>query len=79
VVRAEPVALLDGEVPEQEPPEGRAIPRVLRWLNQGGGREVRVGPELSVPASRNSAWTVVVSVPDDAIVEVTFSATARRP
>lgn len=68
------VVIADGF--ETEPPAGSLQPQVLRWLGPDGRTKASGTDSCSIP-SDGSAWTVVVSIPPDAMISVTFKAQAR--
>lgn len=67
------VVIADGF--ESDPPEGAQQPAVLKWLNPSGEAVARGVASCDVPAS-GGTWTVVVSIPPDAMISVALMAEA---
>ena len=61
---------------ETDPPAGSLQPQVLRWLQPDGRTAASGTASCSIP-SDGSAWTVVVSIPPDAMISVTLKAQAK--
>jgi hypothetical protein len=68
VVARARVVLEDGSV-EVDPPYGADTPQILSWRNSNGPR-IESGDQASIPVDANGTWSVAVSVPRDAAVEV---------
>lgn len=58
---------------ETDPPEGSLQPQVLRWLGADGRTAAAGTASCSIP-SDGSVWTVVVSIPPDAMISVSLKA-----
>ena len=67
------VVIADGF--ESDPPEGAQLPTVLKWADPSGMTTGRGSASCDVPAT-GGTWTVVVSIPPDAMVSVALSAEA---
>ncbi|MDR6469233.1 hypothetical protein J2777_002961 [Paraburkholderia graminis] len=61
---------------ENDPPEGAQQPVVLRWLDPNGDAVARGVASCDVPPN-GGTWTVVVSIPPDAMISVALRAEAR--
>lgn len=77
IITAKVAAVLDGDVREVEPPLGAAVPAALYWADEAG-EKIALGAEVIVAASANTHLTLVVSVPDDVLVDVSLSASTVR-
>lgn len=77
MVEAMTTAVLDGDVLEREPPQGAAVPLVRRWVAGSVRREG--GNTLELTDTDPREWVAIVAVPDDSLVDVTFSASSRWP
>lgn len=75
IVDATTTAVLDGDVLEREPPQGAAIPQVRRWVAGNVTRES--GNTLELTSADPREWVAIITVPDDSLVDVTFSASSR--
>lgn len=74
IVHALPkVVIADGF--ENDPPEGAQQPTVLKWIDPNGVTAASGTASCEVPA-RNGIWTVVVSIPPDAMISVALRAEA---
>lgn len=60
---------------ETEPPEGSEVPRILAWLAPDG-RSGSVGAVSCSVLPGSGVWTVAVSIPTDAMIEVRLTASA---
>lgn len=67
------VVIADGF--ESDPPEGAQQPTILKWIDPSGMTTARGGASCDVPAT-GGTWTVVVSIPPDAMISVALSAEA---
>jgi hypothetical protein len=69
-------ALLDDNEMEVDPPIGSSGPKVLEWIDPDGNRQPG-SQETLIPASVQGTFQVIVSIPDQVLVGVDFTATAR--
>lgn len=67
------VVIADGF--ESDPPEGAQQPTILKWIDPSGMTTARGTASCDVP-STGGTWTVVVSIPPDAMISVALSAEA---
>ncbi|HDS1074634.1 TPA: hypothetical protein QDZ65_001645 [Stenotrophomonas maltophilia] len=67
------VVIADGF--ESDPPEGAQQPTILKWMDPSGVTAATGSTSCDVPAS-GGVWTVVVSIPPDAMISVALSAEA---
>jgi len=67
------VVIADGF--ESDPPEGAQQPKVLKWIDPNGVTTARGNASCDIPAA-GVTWTVVVSIPPDAMISVALSAEA---
>lgn len=74
VVALPKVVVADGF--ESDPPEGSQQPRVLRWLRPDGSAAAAGIVSCAVPVDAG-VWTIVVSIPPDAMISVALKASAR--
>ena len=72
-VKVEAGALLDGDVLERDPPVGASIPDVLLWVDPAG-KKYSGSPEIVIPASSIGPWRVAISIPEDAVLGISFMA-----
>jgi len=69
VIAIPKVVIADGF--ESEPPEGSELPQVLKWIRPDGLAAALGSPMCEVPAE-SGIWTVVVSIPPDAMISLTL-------
>lgn len=70
-------AVIDGSSTETEPPIGGSISKVLRWIDPNS--QVYAGSEeLYISSSIEGSWFIVVSMPDDMVLNVDFTAEAKQ-
>lgn len=67
------VVIADGF--ESDPPEGAQQPTILKWVDPSGTTTARGTASCKIPAT-GGTWTVVVSIPPDAMISVALSAEA---
>lgn len=67
------VVIADGF--ESDPPEGAQQPTILKWIDPCGMTTARGAASCDVAAT-GGTWTVVVSIPPDAMISVALSAEA---
>ncbi len=65
------VVIADGF--ESDPPEGAQQPKVLKWVDPNGIAAAAGAVSCEIPAN-GGTWTVVVSVPPDAMISVALRA-----
>lgn len=65
------VVIADGF--ERDPPEGAQQPIILKWIDPSGITTARNSSSCIIPAT-SGIWTVVVSIPPDAMISVSLSA-----
>jgi len=71
VVALSKVVIADGF--ESDPPEGAEQPRVLKWVGPDGQTVAAGTASCEVPVD-TGIWTVVVSIPPDAMISVSLKA-----
>lgn len=70
-------AVIDGGSTETEPPIGGSTSQVLRWIGPDGG--IYAGSEeLYISSKIEGSWFVVVSMPDDMVLNVDLTAEAKQ-
>jgi hypothetical protein len=71
-VKAVPEVLInDGKNVEKEAPEGDEIPTVVRW-EDGKGKVIENTGEISLASEESSDWSVLISMPNDAMIRASF-------
>ncbi len=73
IVALPKVLIADGF--ESEPPQGAQQPRVLKWIDPAGATAASSTASCEIPA-RSGTWTLVVSIPPDAMISVELKAEA---
>jgi len=77
LIRTKLRAVIDGGAAESEPPIGGSSSKVLRWISPDG--KVYAGSEeLYISSSDEGSWYVVVSMPDDIVLNVDLTAEAKK-
>lgn len=74
IVALPKVVVADGF--ESDPPEGSQQPQVLKWLGPNG-ETVAAGTDSCAVQANTGVWTVVVSIPPDAMISLTLKTEAK--
>ena len=70
-------AVIDGNSTETEPPIGGSTSKVLRWIDPDS--EIYAGSEeLYISSDTEGSWFVVVSMPDDMVLNIDLTAEAKQ-
>lgn len=77
VVHTKLRAVIDGGSTETEPPIGGSTSKVLRWI--GPDNKIYAGSgKLYIPSNIEGSWFVIVSMPDDMVLNVDLTAEAKQ-
>ncbi len=70
-------AVIDGSSTETEPPIGGSTSKVLRWIDPDS--QIYAGSEeLYISSDIEGSWFVVVSMPDDMVLNIDLTAEAKQ-
>lgn len=73
IVRAWIDVVIEGGRTETDPPDGAALPEIIRWQSHKLGIDPVVGPLLTLQPGEDSEWTLHASYVPDAVVRFRLS------
>jgi hypothetical protein len=77
IVEVKPYAIVDGYQTELEPPIGGSYSEILYWVNPEG-LILKNSQKLHIPLDKHGEWQVILSVPEDIMLGIDFSAVAEE-